>query len=502
MFRWILIAMAVITTTSRGEDVHTRWYSVELFGAKSGVMKSTEENKDGKVYSGTDVTFEIRRGETSIKISMNSEFVETADGKAISMKSVQNLGLKPITQEYTFRADGVELQSSQSGQKSASKLPIPEDEWLTPAAADRFMTQRFKSGAKEIVVRSIDPTSGIAPVTSTRKVGEKTKIKVMGREIEVTKCVMSVSTAPGIASTEYLDSEGVMVRTETQLGGIAMIMTMTTAEEAAAKPAEGATIPDAFTGTFIKPDKHVDHPRELGYGVYQISVEDGELDTLPDTGAQKFERTNAKSGKLTVDTKGHVAAPEKDASDPAFLASTSMCNIQDDRVLLLATKAIASLPNIGSATNAEKAEACRAYVYRFIKKKSLGVGFASATEVARSNEGDCTEHGVLLCALLRAHKIPARVASGLLYADSFAGAEHIFGYHMWAQALLTVDSKPCWVDLDGTLSSVAFDATHICLGTSDLADGDPTRAMTSLATSMGKLHISVLEQRSGKVPTP
>ena len=40
---------------------------------------------------------------------------------------------------------------------------------------------------------------------------------------------------------------------------------------------------------------------------------------------------------------------------------------------------------------------------------------ATAAEVARSREGDCTEHAVLLAALARARGIPARVAMGLVY---------------------------------------------------------------------------------------
>ena len=92
-------------------------------------------------------------------------------------------------------------------------------------------------------------------------------------------------------------------------------------------------------------------------------------------------------------------------------------------------------------------------------------------EGARAAEGDCTEHATLLCAMLRADGIPARVGSGLIYADRFAGEEEIFGYHMWTQALLEIDGQERWVDLDPTLPSRAFDATHIAVATSSLAAG-------------------------------
>src|SRR5205085_3072434 len=125
-------------------------------------------------------------------------------------------------------------------------------------------------------------------------------------------------------------------------------------------------------------------------------------------------------------------------------------------------------------------------------EKDLGVGFANASETARTRRGDCTEHGVLLAALLRAANIPSRVACGLIYADGFAGSKHIFGYHMWAQALLNVNGKPTWVDLDGTLGDkTPFDATHIALAVSALADGQSQDALMAIATVIGRLQIKV-----------
>lgn len=56
------------------------------------------------------------------------------------------------------------------------------------------------------------------------------------------------------------------------------------------------------------------------------------------------------------------------------------------------------------------AEQLRQVVYNYIQKKNLSMGFASASQTVRSKEGDCTEHSVLLAALLRTSGIPSRVA--------------------------------------------------------------------------------------------
>lgn len=52
-----------------------------------------------------------------------------------------------------------------------------------------------------------------------------------------------------------------------------------------------------------------------------------------------------------------------------------------------------------------------------ITSKSYRRSFDIASQVARSNEGDCTEHAVLLAALARATGRPARVVLGILLVE-------------------------------------------------------------------------------------
>lgn len=500
MIRWMLTAVASVAfTVASHAQTLTRWYAVELFGAKAGSLRQEQEHVGDTIVSRSNLAFELNRGAVKVSLTMSSEFVETAAGKPVSMRSVQNLAMMPVTQEYTFGDTEVTVVTLQGQQRSERKVAKPKGEWLAPAAADRFAVQRFKSGAKEISYTTIDPLNGLTPVTSTRLVGEKTKVTVLGREIEATTCTTTVSSAPGIKSTELVDDQGVLVSTTTQMGGISMVLRLCTEEEATLT-AGGAKIPDAFTGTFITPDRTINDARTLDRGVYLLSVAEGELESPPETGSQRFERLSPASGRLTVTAREFSPAPDTEVTDQAWLASTTMCPLEDPEVVSLAKKAVSKLPE--GATAMERAEACRAYVYRFIRKKTLGVGFASAAEVCRTREGDCSEHGVLLCALLRVNGIPARVASGLVYADAFAGAQHIFGYHMWTQALIEINGAKRWVDLDATLSPGPYDATHICLGVSSLADDSLTSSMASMATSMGRLSIKVLEPAGGEPLVP
>ncbi|MCK6477443.1 MAG: hypothetical protein L6Q35_11480, partial [Phycisphaerales bacterium] len=75
----------------------------------------------------------------------------------------------------------------------------------------------------------------------------------------------------------------------------------------------------------------------------------------------------------------------------------------------------------------------------------------------------------------------------------FAGSRDIFGYHMWAQALIQTDAGLRWVDLDATLDPPGYDATHLALVTSAMSDDLAARELLGIAAAMGRLSLSVVE---------
>ena len=131
------------------------------------------------------------------------------------------------------------------------------------------------------------------------------------------------------------------------------------------------------------------------------------------------------------------------------------------------------------------ARALEAYVHQTVSSKNFSQVFASALEVARSRQGDCTEHAVLLAALARACQMPARVVVGLVYVPR----EQAFGYHMWTEVF---DGKR-WLPLDATLGQGGIGASHLELGVSNLADAASLTTLISVAQVLGKMKIEVLE---------
>lgn len=71
------------------------------------------------------------------------------------------------------------------------------------------------------------------------------------------------------------------------------------------------------------------------------------------------------------------------------------------------------------------------WVARYISTKTFSRSFDLASTVAARREGDCTEHAVLLAALVRMRKIPARVVLGLALLDGPKGV--LAMGHAWVE---------------------------------------------------------------------
>jgi hypothetical protein len=491
MFRsWFLAAALLLLWPSLlGAQDYERWYAIEMAGQPAGYMHAARSTRDDQIISSSRVVMNVARGAVAISISMEGHFVETLAGKPVSMSKVEQLGHIPTTTEYTFQAGetpGLHIRTVQAGQVSESVRPLPAGEWLTPAAAEQFVRQRLAAGAERIVVSTLEPLSGPEPNVITRTGIAPVTIELMGRSVEVFRCTAVSSSQPGIESTEYLDSNGVPVKLMTRIGPLQVSMLMTDRESALAGGA-GELGPELMQRTFIRADRRIRSPRTTTRARYVLSVPEGEMPALPQTSAQLVQPLEDGGVRVMIDASALRGADEACRTERSYLESSAMLNKDDPEIARLVERAVRQ----AGEDPRQRAEAMRRFVYRYIRSKDLDVGFASASEVARSRQGDCTEHGVLLAAMLRADGIPARVVSGLIYADRFAGERHIFGYHMWTQALLEFEGQPTWVDLDATLPERAFDATHIALSVSALRDGEATSSLSTLLPLIGQLEVKV-----------
>lgn len=483
----------VSTPAIAGPVVKIDWFAVELFNQRAGWSKQSETTSNGTIETESLMEFSVGRGDTAIKVRMATLFTETMEGKPLRMKVYREMAAAPVTEEYSFGAQEVTITTTTASadgkdNSTVSKQPLPEGEWLTPAKLARVAKEKIRAGEQKFSVVTIDPSSGMNIVTVEHVAQGKKEITIGDKTVEASVWGVLTKTGNGVsvAGTEYLDANSEMLQSDISLGGITMKMVRT----------DGTVVdrvfvaPEMMVQLFVKPDRTIPSPRQLNNATYLLSVSEGEMPALPSAGGQKFEKLDSKSGRLVASAESFVEASEEDRKNPKFLGHSAMISTNDPMIKSLTEKA---LNNKGTLLPRERAELLRRFVYKHISHKELGKGFAGAAEVAKTGTGDCSEHGVLLAALLRADGIPARVASGLIYADQFAGEKGIFGYHMWTQALVELDGKMRWVDLDSTLPGTrqGFDATHIAVSVTALEDGELNSSMMNLVPLLGRLEIKV-----------
>jgi len=127
------------------------------------------------------------------------------------------------------------------------------------------------------------------------------------------------------------------------------------------------------------------------------------------------------------------------------------------------------------------------YVQKKITKKNFSQAIATAADVALNLEGDCTEHAVLLAALCRARKIPARVVVGLVHFRDRQGSA--FAFHMWNE--VWVEDR--WVPMDATLGRGGIGAGHLKLADSSLKGASPFSVFVPVLNVIGQLELEIVK---------
>jgi Transglutaminase-like superfamily len=463
------------------------WYTVSIGGKHAGYMHQTVTVGPTGITTQHDMAFSLKREAQRIAISTQSTFVEAHDSTPTSMRLVQSMGAEPTDTLYEFKPEGIQQTTVTSTGRQVTMLPPIAGDWLTPTAAGKFIAAQIRAGAKSFSHKAVDPVTGATVVTEIREELARGPITVEGVEVQTVRYKVTNSVAPGIARTEVLDLQGEIVSQEFNTGAFSIEVALSTKDKAQAL----AHAPEVMLNSYIVPSQPIRHPRLLLKAQYVLSVPEGEAPAPPSAGAQRSTFVPPRSVRVDVNAADPSRAFVTPTERTAYLASTTLADAKDAVIKDL----VKSATKDSSPSPAARAEDMRRFVHTFIQKKDLSVGFASATQTARSRAGDCTEHGVLLAAMLRADGTPSRVVSGLVYIENLASGKGAFGYHLWTQALLNVESADRWIDLDPSLGEhVPFDASHIALTLSDLSDKDSLTSMVSIVPLLGRLSIEVVPQ--------
>lgn len=480
----LLLLVATFIGTSTWADWQTQdehWYGMTIDGAKSGWENVVLETDGDLLRTTNSGQMTISRDGIVISIKVTSQFVETEEGVPVSVKSVQEAMGQSSETTWVFKKDNIEMTSIAGGKPILKTIPLPDAVWLTPQAVKRMFLSKINEGATEITYQTMSPELGPKAVTiMMTKLGEEER-DVLGRTVPVTMWETTNDIMP-IVGIEMYTSEGLNVGSRLNAGFGDILTTIMSQHEAMSPLNE---IPELMVSLFVEPSAPIQNDANQKTLKLRITTKDGKPLTLPTTGAQRATQQEDGSVLLDIDLDAPVPATPIELQNDAYLASSAICDGTDEAVAAIATEAIEGLP--ADASDLDKALALRTQVFDFIKDKNMSTAFASASQTARDKKGDCSEHGVLLCGLLRSVGIPSRAVMGMVYVPNYHSPNGVFGWHMWSQAL--VDGK--WIDLDATLQ-VPYTVGHVATTMTSLADDTFAAEMAGLYTMIGNLEVEVV----------
>ena len=460
------------------------YYAVELQGQKCGYARIAARREGDVIRTLNFTSIKIKRGPTPIEIIVKNVHLETLDGRALGFESEQYTGMMTVKQEGIIRDGKLTLTSTQGGQVTTQTYDWNPDALLAWGSY-LFMHRRGLHVGDRFELLTYDASvRPDAPIKTQMTVLAREPVELLGSKVEAFRVDTTLDLGMQLTSTSWLREDGVPLISTMELAFLKLRMLRCPKQFAM----QDLAPPELLVSTLVRADRPLDG-RTAKRIVFRLSLPPGSepLD-FPTTSMQRIVARKANSVDLEVRRAPLPEAASRRASsaDPAlvpYLASTLYLKHDDPAIRQLAEQARAG----ETQPSRIAANLCR-FVSREITTKDLSIGFATASEVAKTRQGDCSEHAVLLAALARACGIPSRVAMGIVHVDRALGRRDVFGYHMWTQVHLAGG----WYDLDSALHQIECDPTHIALDVSDLADATLTNLALRLLPAIGQLKIQVL----------
>jgi len=464
------------------------WMEIFMGGQKIGFGHETYRREGDHIFAEAHAEFQIKRLSSVVSMSEDTSSEEMLDGQILSFHGVSNQGDQPTI--IDGHGDGKTFDiTSQIGDyhPEAKQVEFPAGTLMT-WGVERFMRGKTLKPGDTFDYLSYSPVDdAYAPLTTKVTVGAQEKLAVRGQQFDVeriTAHVASKSGLGGIDTVEWVDAHNRTLKVAMPLGPMSMEMVASTKAQAMTDYLPS----DIFTASLLTLDRSL--PGNANEVVFNLKRTDGQpLPPLPESAMEHGEVLPDGSVRLTLTRpdlarKNAAAAPGPELKDPApFLARNAYLDTSDPLLQKLADQAGGPAKTDPIAV----AWQLRDFVADFINKKDFNVGFGTASETAKSREGDCTEHAVLLAALGRVRGLPTRTVSGLVYIPHYQGQDNILGFHMWAQFYF----NGRWQDFDAALTDGETPYWRLGLVASNLNEGSLSDFTMEMARWMSAMKITV-----------
>ncbi len=465
------------------------WLEIFMGGQKIGYGHHTYRRDGDRILVEEHDEFRIKRLSNVLAMSEDSSSEETLDGRILSFHSVANEGDQPT--EVDGHGDGHSFNiTTRTGtyQPEAKHVEFPPGTVMVWGGERLTRSKGLAAGTTYEFPLYGPSDNAFAPLTTKISVGDHEKLNVHGQEVDavrVTTHVASKSGLGGVDTVEWDDANYRALKVSVPLGPMSMDMVVATKAQAMADYVPS----DIFSASLLTLDRSL--PADATKVEFILRRVDGQpLPPLPESAMEHGEVLPDGSVRLTLTRpelarKASAAQPGPQLADPLpYLARNAYLDTSDPLLQKLADQA-GGPPKTDPQVVASQ---LRDFVADYINKKDFNVGFGTATETAKSREGDCTEHAVLLAALGRVRGLPTRTVSGLVYVPHYQGEDNVLGFHMWTQFYFNGH----WEDWDAALTDGQAPYWRLGLVASDLNDGSVSDFTLEMARWMAELKITVV----------
>ena len=449
----------------------TDYYALYLNGSHCGYAVQSREVEGDRVISTDNVYFELERMGTPIKLDVTETAIETTDGRPLGFKASQKIATMDMSVDGKISPDGkMKIRITNAGNTTEMTRDYPKGAMMTEGLLKIFKEHGLADGTSYSA--DLFSPSSMTAMRMTFRVGKKKQVDLLGRVVELVE-IKGDYAVPGsgkLSFTYYVDDNYNSQKMIMPLAGMNVEM-IACSEAFARSKLEAAELVAAMTVKSPEVIHDLGNIKEITYTIEPKKTASNLK--FPETDSQKV--TVMPDGKILLTVKPAkgsrgVKYPYR-GNNPEilkYLESTQYLQVNAPEIIALAKKSTK-----GKTDALDAAYAIESFVSNYIDNKNLSVGYASALEVAKSRQGDCTEHAVLTAALLRAAGIPSRVIMGIVYANN-----DIFMGHAWTEAY--IGDK--WIDLDAALKGPrnGFDAGHIAFETGNGDAGDFFGIMSSI----------------------
>ena len=471
-----------------------------LSGAHSGWFKTRLDKQSGDAYiTSLNMNLQIKRYGSVVTTRMDTTTTEDAQGKILAMTLTQHLDMgEALT---TARVEGNKMFVKAPGAQKEREISF-DPEALGPRKQEALLREKKAKPGDSLKYKSFEASLLMTTVIEA-KVGQMEEIDVFvadkadpSKVERKTRKLLRVDLIPEpikiLGQPLKLPSQAIWVdenyetlRSKTEMPGMGALHLFRATKEASTKP--GLTpelLPDLGTGSTIVLAKRIPDITTANRIKWKMTIADEENPASAFSQDDRQSAGPADRGTVVLTVKSGREESRDTKPVPESGEFKEACYYLDSDDATVRGLAILA---VGRETDPwQKAVKIEQFVNKKMKVSSE-VGFATASQVAKSLTGDCRQHAMLAAAMCRAVEIPSRTALGLVYVDQSANA--ILGFHMWMEVM--IDGK--WRGLDPIFGLKGLTPGHIKICDHSWKNTQTLAPLLPVLRVMGKLQAVILE---------